>query len=84
MGTIYISTKILLVDFQAIEILFFRFVIGFIALMIIYPKRLKGTSIKQECMFALAGLFFSQSKIELKFISKYRAILKAKIIDGLY
>ena len=55
-GTTYISTKILLVDFQAIEILFFRFVIGFLTLMVIYPKRLKGTSIKQELMFVLAGL----------------------------
>lgn len=55
-GTTFISTKILLVDFQPIEILFFRFLIGFIALSIIYPNRLKGTSRKQECMFAFAGL----------------------------
>jgi len=28
-GTTFISTKILLVDFQPVEILFFRFVMGF-------------------------------------------------------
>jgi drug/metabolite transporter (DMT)-like permease len=30
-GTIFISTKILLVDFQPVEILFFRFVMGLLA-----------------------------------------------------
>lgn len=55
-GTTFISTKILLVDFQPIEILFFRFLIGLITLSVIYPNRLKGTSRKQECMFAFAGL----------------------------
>ena len=39
-GTTFISTKILLVGFKPIEILFFRFLIGLIALLIIYPKRL--------------------------------------------
>lgn len=55
-GTTYIATKILLVDFKPIEILFFRFVIGLITLTIIYPKRLKGINRRQECMFAFAGL----------------------------
>lgn len=43
-GTTFISTKILLVDFQPVEILFFRFVMGLLALLIIYPHRLKATS----------------------------------------
>lgn len=55
-GTTFISTKILLVDFKPIEILFFRFLIGLIALLIIYPKRLKKTTKDQEITFALAGL----------------------------
>ncbi|WP_455684892.1 DMT family transporter [Thomasclavelia sp.] len=55
-GTTFISTKILLVDFKPIEILFFRFLIGLIALLVIYPKRLKETTKKQEITFALAGL----------------------------
>ena len=32
-GTTFISTKILLADFQPVEILFFRFVIGLAALL---------------------------------------------------
>lgn len=55
-GTTFISTKILLTDFQPVEILFFRFVIGFLVLLIIAPKRLKGVNIKQEMIFAAAGL----------------------------
>ncbi|MCR1961257.1 EamA/RhaT family transporter [Thomasclavelia cocleata] len=55
-GTTFISTKILLVDFKPIDILFFRFLIGLIALVIIYPKRLKKTTKDQEITFALAGL----------------------------
>ena len=55
-GTTFISTKILLTDFQPVEILFFRFVIGFLVLLIIAPKRLKGINIKQEIIFAAAGL----------------------------
>jgi drug/metabolite transporter (DMT)-like permease len=55
-GTTFISTKILLVDFQPVEILFFRFVMGLLALMIVYPHRLKGTTARQELTFAAAGL----------------------------
>ena len=36
-GTTFISTKILLADFQPIEILFFRFAMGLLALLIVYP-----------------------------------------------
>lgn len=56
-GTTYISTKILLRDFSPIDILFFRFVIGFLILFIIYPHKLKIKEKKQEYYFALAGLF---------------------------
>ena len=55
-GTTFISTKILLVDFQPIEILFFRFLIGLAALLLVYPHRLKGTNKRQELTFAAAGL----------------------------
>lgn len=55
-GTTFISTKILLADFQPVEILFFRFVMGFLVLLIIYPRRLKGINLKQEITFAAAGL----------------------------
>jgi len=55
-GTTFISTKILLSCFQPVEILFFRFVMGLIALLLIYPRPLKGTSKSQELTFAAAGL----------------------------
>lgn len=55
-GNTFISTKILLVDFQPIEILFFRFVIGLLALLIIYPRRLRNTTPQQELTFLVAGL----------------------------
>lgn len=55
-GTTFISTKILLTDFTPIEILFFRFLLGLIALIIVYPKRLKLSDRKQELIFAAAGL----------------------------
>lgn len=55
-GTTFISTKILLTDFQPVEILFFRFVIGFLALFIINPHCLKSVSLKQEITFIAAGL----------------------------
>lgn len=55
-GTTFISTKILLVDFQPVEILFFRFVMGFLVLLAAYPHRLKTADYKQELTFALAGL----------------------------
>lgn len=55
-GTTFISTKILLADFQPVEILFFRFVMGFLVLFAAYPRRLKTADYKQELTFVLAGL----------------------------
>lgn len=55
-GTTFISTKILLVDFKPVEILFFRFVMGFLVLFVAYPKKLKIADYKQELTFTAAGL----------------------------
>lgn len=55
-GTTFISTKVLLVDFQPIEILFFRFVIGFVVLCLVCPRLLKQTTFQQEIVFMGAGL----------------------------
>ena len=55
-GTTFISTKVLLSHFTPIEILFFRFSLGFIALLLIYPHKLVLTDKKQEKLFMLAGL----------------------------
>lgn len=55
-GTTFISTKTLLADFQPVEILLFRFVMGFFALLLISPHRLRGVTRRQELTFAAAGL----------------------------
>lgn len=55
-GTTFISTKVLLVDFQPVEILFFRFVMGYLALLLVHPRHLKVTDRRQELTFILAGL----------------------------
>lgn len=55
-GTTFISTKVLLTDFKPVEILFFRFAIGFGALFLVCPHRMKGVGRRQEMTFALAGL----------------------------
>lgn len=55
-GTTFISTKILLKAISPIEVLFLRFTIGFIVLLVVYPRRLKVKERKQELYFAAAGL----------------------------
>lgn len=55
-GTSFISTKQLLTDLSPFEILFLRFAIGYIALWVLYPKRLKFTDWKTEISIFLAGL----------------------------
>lgn len=54
-GITYISTKVLLRSFQPVEILFIRFIIGFLILCLICPHRLK-TKAGQNKYFILAGL----------------------------
>lgn len=55
-GTTFISTKILLRAFQPVEILFIRFALGLAALALAFPRRLRGTTRRQELVFAGAGL----------------------------
>lgn len=55
-GTTFISTKILLRAFAPVEILFIRFTIGYFALWLVCPKRLRIADRKQELYFAAAGL----------------------------
>lgn len=54
-GTTFISTKILLADFQPIEILFFRFIMGYAVLLAVYPRRLEKLSRTQELTLITAG-----------------------------
>ena len=55
-GTTFISTKVLLSDFLPIEILFFRFLLGYFALWMISPHILIVKEKGEEIYFALAGL----------------------------
>lgn len=55
-GTTFISTKVLLISFEPVEILFIRFMIGYFALWCVCPRRLKVRMRKQEWYFAAAGL----------------------------
>ncbi len=55
-GTTFISTKVLLKTFTPIEILFIRFMIGYLALWCVCPRRLKLKEKRQEWLFIAAGL----------------------------
>ncbi|WP_339248626.1 DMT family transporter [Paenibacillus sp. FSL F4-0243] len=55
-GTTFISSKILLTDFTPVEILFFRFLLGYFVLLLIYSRPVRTKSIKQELLFISAGL----------------------------
>lgn len=55
-ATTFISSKILLNTFTPLEVMFYRFVIAYIILLIIHPKFHKIQSIKEESMFLLAGI----------------------------
>lgn len=58
-GTTFVSTKVLLRDFTPIEILFFRFTLGYLSLWLIRPRLPSAderTTRRQEVFFAAAGL----------------------------
>ena len=55
-GTTFISTKVLLEDFAPVEILFFRFVIGYLALLAADRRPIKGAGRRRELTFVGAGL----------------------------
>lgn len=55
-GVTFISTKVLLRSFTPVEILFFRFVLGFVALSLASRAWLKLGSWREELMLAGAGL----------------------------
>ncbi len=55
-GTTFVSTKYLLNVFSPVEILFIRFLVGFVSLCLIYPHDLLHFNKKHELYFAAAGL----------------------------
>lgn len=55
-GTTFISTKLLLDVFTPIEVLFFRFCIGYVCLLLAFPHSFKCVNWQQEAHFVGAGL----------------------------
>ncbi|MBY0010722.1 DMT family transporter [Paenibacillus typhae] len=55
-GTTFISTKLLLTGFTPLEILFFRFILGYAVLYLLYPRRIRTGSFREEGLFIAAGL----------------------------
>ena len=56
-GTTFISTKVLLESLEPLEILIYRFVIGYVALWCLKPTFLKWQGLKKEFAYFIAGLF---------------------------
>ena len=55
-GSTFVSSKILLDTFTPIELLFIRFLIGFLTLCVLSPKILKLENRKDEIWYILSGL----------------------------
>lgn len=71
-GTTFVSTKILLKYLTPEEILLFRFLLAFLILIILFPKKIKAVSFKEEFLFILLGLtgislYFWTENIALKY-----------------
>lgn len=90
-ATTFISSKILLNTFTPLEVMFYRFIIAYFLLLIIYPKFHKMESLKEEVMFLLAGitggsLYFltENSAVKISQVSNVSLILAtAPIITAL-
>lgn len=54
-GTTFIATKFLLETFEPVDILFYRFLIGYLILWVLHPHRLKTENLKDEFLFLLSG-----------------------------
>lgn len=55
-STTFIFSKILLNTFTPLEVMFYRFVIAYFVLLIIYPKFHKIDSLKEELIFLICGI----------------------------
>lgn len=56
-STTFVSTKVLLGRFTPVEILFYRFFLAWLALLVAHPKIRRPKSLRTELAFALAGFF---------------------------
>ena len=55
-GTTFISTRVLLDTLTPLEILFGRFLLGYLALVMVRPRMLRPGGLRRELLFAAAGL----------------------------
>jgi len=55
-GFAFINITILLRNFSPVEILFYRFSMATLVLYLIYPRKMKRNTLKQELWFVLTGL----------------------------
>jgi drug/metabolite transporter (DMT)-like permease len=55
-GTTFISTKILLNTFTPVEILVIRFLLGYLCLWLVFPRRMPFRPFKEELLFMASGL----------------------------
>ncbi len=83
-GITFVSTKVLLQYLAPIDILFYRFLIGFVALCFVYPKSEKFTSLKNELLIFSAGvsgilLYFLAENIALQYTFASNAALLVSI-----
>lgn len=69
-GTTFVSTKVLLVGLKPHEVLFYRFIIAYLALWLIKPKFKKSDSLIDEILFCCCGL----SGITLYFLAENIAL----------
>ena len=79
-GTTFISTKVLLRDFTPLQILFTRFMIGYLALWAVAPRLTRVKEKKEELYFLAAGLcgvtlYFLMENIALTYTNASRSTL---------
>ena len=55
-GITFVSTKVLLEELTAAEILFFRYILGYFALWIVYPHKNPYRGMKNELLYMAAGI----------------------------
>lgn len=56
-GVTFVNTKVLLAGFSAFEVLFLRFLLAYLALWVMAPRRFSVSGWREELTFAAMGLF---------------------------
>lgn len=89
-GTTFISTKLLLVEFQPVEILFFRFLLGYGALWLFCPHPMTALKKGEERYFIAAGfcgicLYYLLENIALTYTSASNVgVIFTAMLSGMF